>query len=121
MYDADEFTDQSSRFLTAELVREKILVATRQEVPYATAVMVDEWDEEDPDLIRILATILVEKSSQKAILIGKQGQFLKNIGTLAREEVEEVLGKKVFLQLHVKVAEDWRMSPRILHELEYSE
>jgi GTP-binding protein Era len=120
MYDPDEFTDQSSRFLSAELVREKILIATRQEVPHSTAVLVDDWEEED-GLIRISATILVEKASQRGILIGKQGQFLKNIGTQARGEIEGFLGKKVFLELHVKVAEGWRMSPRILHELEYSE
>lgn len=120
MYGEDEFTDQSSRFLSAELVREKILNATRQEVPHSTAVMVDDW-EEDGNLIRIDATIIVEKTSQRAILIGKQGQFIKNIGTQARQEIEQLLGKKVFLQLHVKVAEGWRMNPRVLHELEYSE
>lgn len=120
LYPDDEFTDQSSRFLAAELVREKILQATRDEVPHSVAVMVDEW-EEQANLTRIAATILVEKASQRAILIGKQGQFLKKIGTEARLEIEEFVGTKVFLQLHVKVSEDWRMSPRILHELEYSD
>jgi len=120
LYPEDEFTDQSSRFLAAELVREKILHATREEVPHSVAVLVDEWDEE-PGLTRIGATILVEKSSQRAILIGKQGQFLKKVGTEARLEIEEMLGTKVYLQLHVKVSEDWRMSPRILQELEYSD
>jgi GTP-binding protein Era len=120
LYPDDEFTDQSSRFLCAELVREKILQATHDEVPHSVAVMVDEWDEQ-PNLTRIAATILVEKPSQRAILIGKQGQFLKKIGTEARLEIEEVVGTKVFLQLHVKVSLDWRMSPRILQELEYSD
>jgi len=120
MYADDEFTDQSSRFLAAELVREKILQATREEVPHSVAVMVDEWEEEG-SLTRIGATILVERASQRAILIGKQGQFLKKIGTEARLEIEELVGKKVYLQLHVKVSEDWRMSPRILQELEYSD
>lgn len=120
MYPDDEFTDQSSRFLTGELVREKILHATREEIPHSVAVLVDEWEEEG-GLTRIGATILVEKVSQRAIIIGKQGQFLKKIGTEARVEIEELLGKKVFLQLHVKVSEDWRMSPRILQELEYSD
>jgi GTP-binding protein Era len=119
-YGDDEFTDQSSRFLAAELVREKILQATRQEVPHSVAVMVDIWEELD-DLVRISATILVEKASQRGIIIGKQGQFLKKVGTKAREEIEAFLGKKVFLDLHVKVEEDWRMSPRLLHELQYSE
>ncbi len=120
LYSEDEFTDQSSRFLTAELVREKILHAAREEVPHSVAVLVDDW-EEDGAMTRIGATILVEKASQRAIIIGKQGQFLKKIGTEARLEIEEMLGHKVFLQLHVKVSEDWRMSPRILHDLEYSD
>lgn len=120
IYPSDEFTDQSARFLSAELVREKILSATREEVPHAVAVMVDDWEDEG-DLARISATILVEKASQRAILIGKQGQFLKKVGTEARLEIEQLLGRRVFLQLHVKVSTDWRMNPRILHELEYSE
>src|SRR5262249_46066675 len=120
MFDEDEFTDQSSRFLAAELVREKILQATRQEIPHATAVLVEGW-EEDGDLIRINTTILVEKASQRAILIGKHGDFLKRIGTQARQEIETLLGKRVYLELFVKVREDWRMDPRVLRELEYSE
>ena len=120
-FDQDEFTDQSSRFLAAELVREKILIATRQEVPHSVAVMVDEWEEEENGMSRISATILVEKASQRGILIGKQGQFLKKIGELARTEIEAFLGHKVFLQLHVKVSEGWRMNPRVLHELEYTD
>ena len=120
MYSDDEFTDQSSRFLAAELIREQILQASRQEIPHAVAVMIDEWEEET-SLVRIAATILVEKSSQRAILTGKQGQFLKMIGTEARLEIEKMVGQKVFLQLHVRVSEDWRMSPRILQELEYSD
>jgi GTP-binding protein Era len=120
MFPEDEFTDQSSRFMSAELVREKILIATRQEVPYAVAVMVDEWDESG-ETLRIGASIFVEKASQRGILIGKQGQFLKNIGTQARLEIEELLGRKVHLELHVKVEADWRQNRRILHELEYAE
>ncbi len=114
----DEFTDQSSRVLAAELVREKILQATREEVPHSVAVLVDGWEEDETPL-RIEATILVEKASQRGILIGKGGQFLKNIGTKAREEIEKTLGQKVFLALHVKVSEGWRQNPRILAELEY--
>lgn len=122
LYPEDEYTDQSSRFLVAELIREKILNATRQEVPHATAVQVDEWSEdEESDLLRIGAQIIVEKASQRGILIGKQGQFLKAIGTEARKEIEELLGKRVFLQLNVKVRDDWRMNPRMLQELEYSD
>lgn len=119
-FEDDEYTDQSSRFLTAELVREKILKATRDEIPHAVAVMVDEWEESD-DFTRIMATILVEKSSQRGILIGKQGAFLKNVGTQARQEVEALLGHRIYLELHVKVSEGWRQNPRMLHELEYAE
>ena len=119
-YSEDEFTDQSSRFLAAELIREKILVATRQEIPHSVAVMMEEW-EEDGDLLRIGASILVERTSQRGILIGKQGSFLKKIGTESRLEIEELLGRRVHLDLHVRVSEDWRMNPRVLRELEYSE
>jgi len=118
LYPREQITDQSERFLSAELVREKILQATRQEVPHATAVLIDDWVEEDKRTV-IAATILVEKASQRAILIGKQGQFIKKIGMEAREEIEKVYGRSIRLDLHVKVAEDWRMSRRILHELEY--
>ena len=119
-FDADDYTDQSSRFIAAEFVREKILIATKQEVPHAVAVMVDSWEEEE-NLIRIGASIYVEKASQRAILIGKQGQFIKKIGTEARTEIEALLGEKVFLELQVRVKEDWRMNPRMLQELEYAE
>lgn len=121
-YDPDDYTDQSSRFIAAEFVREKILIATKQEVPHAVAVLVDSWEEEDEEgLVRISASIFVEKASQRAILIGKQGQFVKKIGTEARQEIEELLGRKIFLELHVRVREDWRMNPRMLQELEYAE
>ncbi len=119
-YDPDDYTDQSSRFIAGEFVREKILIATRQEVPHAVAVLVDSWEEEE-GLIRISASIFVEKASQRAILIGKQGQFIKKVGTEARQEIEELLGQKIFLELHVRVREDWRMNPRMLQELEYAE
>lgn len=121
LYPEDEFTDQSSRFMASELVREKILQATRQEVPYSVAVMVNEWREEEDGILLINADILVEKASQRGILIGKQGQFLKKIGTDARLEIEELLERKVYLQLHVRVSEGWRQNRRILNELEYSE
>ena len=120
LYPDDELTDQSSRFLAAELVREKILLATRQEVPHSVAVLVDDWEQQN-DLLRISATIMVEKASQRGILIGRQGQFLKAIGTRARPEIEKLLGARVFLELHVRVEEGWRMNPRLLHELEYSD
>ncbi|MEI7578198.1 MAG: GTPase Era [Armatimonadota bacterium] len=117
-YPEDEFTDQSARFLAAEYVREKILIKTRQEVPHATAVVVESWEDEG-NLTRISATIIVDKTSQRPIMLGKAGAFIKEIGTQARVELEEMLGNKVFLELHVKVQEGWRQNPRILHELEY--
>jgi GTP-binding protein Era len=121
MFPTDEYTDQSLRFMAAEIIREKVLVATRQEVPHATAVVVEQWEEEETGLVRIEATIVVEKQGQKGILIGKQGSFLKTVGTAARLELQILLEKPVYLQLYVKVREDWRMNPRMLHELEYTE
>ncbi|MFY9234826.1 MAG: GTPase Era [Fimbriimonadaceae bacterium] len=120
LYPEDEYTDQSSRFMVAELIREKVLRDSRQEVPHSTAVVVDEWDETDGKLI-ISATVYVEKASQRGILIGKQGQFVKKIGTDARAEIEELLQRQVHLDLHIKVREDWRMNPRMLVEMEYTD
>jgi GTPase len=119
IYEADEFTDQSSRFLAGELVREKILIASRQEIPHSTAVTIEQWSEEENGVLHIAAEIIVERSSQKAIVIGKSGAFLKKVGIQARAEIEAMLERKIFLELHVKVEEGWRMNPRILHELEY--
>ncbi|MGH9612696.1 MAG: GTPase Era, partial [Bryobacteraceae bacterium] len=98
----DYLTDQPERFLAAELIREKILHNTRQEVPHSTAVTIDSW-EESPRLVRIAATILLERPGQKAIVIGTKGAGLKKIGTLARQEMEARFGRKVFLELFVKV------------------
>ena len=113
LYPEDHLTDQPERFLIAELVREKILHHTRQEVPHAVAVMIDEW-EDVGDLLRIAATIYVERAGQKAILIGAGGSLLKKIGTLAREDIEAQTGKKVFLKTFVKVRPNWREDPEFL-------
>ncbi len=119
LYPEDEVTDQPMRWLAGELIREKALRLTREEVPHALAVLVEEWqEEEDRDLVRISAVFYVERDGQKAILIGKQGAMLKRIGTEARLEIEDLIGKKVFLELFVKVKTDWRENPRILHDLE---
>ncbi|HLO99829.1 MAG TPA: GTPase Era [Fimbriimonas sp.] len=118
-YPEDEYTDQTARFLAAEYLREKILIKTRQEVPHATAVIVETWTEREDGLVEIAATIMVDKASQRAIMLGKSGNFIKEIGTEARIDLEEMLGRKVFLQVHVKVQEGWRQNPRILHELDY--
>jgi GTP-binding protein Era len=114
----DHITDQPERFLAAELVREKVLAATRQEVPHSVAVSVDRW-EETPTLTRIYATIRVERPGQKAIVIGTKGAMLKRIGTLARVEMERLFGVKVYLGLHVRVQPDWREQPAFLNALDW--
>jgi len=120
LYPEDEYTDQPMRFLASEIIREQVLKHTREEVPHATAVVIDEWTEE-AGLVRISASIVVEKQGQKAILIGKGGQFVKMVGTAARLEIQTLIERSVFLELFVKVRDDWRMNPRMLHELEYTE
>ncbi|MBI3470554.1 MAG: GTPase Era, partial [Candidatus Solibacter usitatus] len=114
----DHFTDQPERFLAAELIREKIIHETRQEVPHSVAVAIDKW-EESPRLTRIFATILVEKDGQKGILIGKKGRLLKIVGTLARREMELLLDRKIFLELYVKVRPKWRENPAFLNLLDW--
>ena len=117
-YDLETLTDQPQRLLAAEIIREKIFMLTRQEIPYASAVVVEEFYEDpEKDLIHIQATVYVEKDSQKGIIIGKGGQMLKKIGTLAREELEFLLGKKVHLQLWVKVLKGWRKEEKLLRRL----
>jgi GTP-binding protein Era len=119
-YDTDAYTTQPERFLAAEIVREKLLHHTEQELPYSTAVTIDKWQEEEgDDLIRIFATIFVERDSQKKIVIGRGGSVIKQIGTEARQELETILGARVFLQTHVKVHPNWREDERFLGELEW--
>jgi GTP-binding protein Era len=114
----DHITDQPDRFLAAEIVREKILQATQEEVPHSVAVAVDSW-EDTPTLIRIYATIYVERAGQKGIVIGAGGAMLKNIGTLARQEMERLFGNHVYLDLHVKVQPRWREKPAFLAALDW--
>jgi GTP-binding protein Era len=114
----DQVTDQPERFLVAELIREQVLLLTGQEVPYATTVMIDQF-EESPKLTRIAATIYCEREGQKAILIGKQGSSLKKIGTGARLQIEKVLNTKVFLELYVKVKSGWRDSRSFVEETDW--
>ncbi len=118
MFPEDHLTDQPSRFLAAEILREKILHHTQQEVPHAVAVMVDTWVE-TPTLLKIAATIYVEKAGQKAILIGAGGAGLKKIGTLARYEMEKAFDRKVFLQTFVKVKPNWRQDPEFLASIDW--
>ncbi|MBC7925807.1 MAG: GTPase Era [Bryobacteraceae bacterium] len=114
----DQVTDQPERYLAAELIREKILRATHQEVPHSIAVFIDHW-EETPKTTRIAATIYVERAGQKGIIIGTGGQMLRQIGTEAREDIEEMLGTHAFLELFVKVKENWRENPLFLSQLDW--
>ena len=114
----DHITDQPARFLAAELIREKILQATRQEIPHSTTVMVDKWDE-TPQILRIYATIFVERDGQKAIIIGAKGAMLKRIGTQAREEMEKLFDTHIHLDLHIKVEPGWREKHAFLNSLDW--
>ena len=119
----EQFTDQPERFLVAELIRERILLETGEEVPYASAVVVERFEEPEPDqrspLTRISAVIYCERTGQKAILIGKGGTKLKSIGSAARKEIESLLGTRVFLELHVIVEENWRESRYFVDSLDW--
>lgn len=117
-YDEDVVTDQSMRTLAAELIREKILQQTYEEVPHSVAVEIEQF-QETKKMTKIGAVVLVEKESQKGILIGKQGERLKIVGTAARQDMERLFGMKVFLQLWVKVRESWREDEQTLAELGY--
>lgn len=114
----DYVTDQPERFLASELIREKILLLTGQEVPHSVAVMVDHW-EETPRITRIYATIRVEREGQKRIVIGAGGAILQKIGSLARQEMERLFGVKIYLDLHVRVQPDWRRQPAFLNALDW--
>ncbi len=114
----DMYTDQPERFLAGEIIREKLIRRTRQELPYAIAVLIDQFEEKD-ELTRIAATVVVEKESQKPIVIGAGGALLKQIGTEARLELEKLFPPKVFLELYVKVAPHWRDDRALVSELDY--
>jgi GTPase len=114
----DQVTDQPERFLASEIVREKAIQLTYHEVPHALRVMIDKF-EETPKILRIEATLNVERDSQKKILIGKKGEMLKKVGTEARKELETLLGTKIYLGLFVKVAPGWRDNPQQVRELDW--
>jgi GTPase len=117
-FDKDELTDKPERFFASEIIREKIFLNYKMEIPYATEVVIEEFREEE-HIIRIQATILVERDSQKGILIGRKGSSLKKIGTDARKDMEVFFAKKVFLELFVKVSKDWRKKDSVLKRLGY--
>lgn len=118
-YPADQVTDHPERFVVSELIREKIFVLTREEVPHSVAVEIESMKQKDEDHVHIEATIIVERPTQKGIMIGKGGSMLKKIGTLARQDIEHLLGSKVYLQLWVKVQPNWRDKSTLLKSYGY--
>ncbi|MFS8651281.1 MAG: GTPase Era [Caldibacillus sp.] len=120
-YPDEQITDHPERFIIAELIREKILHLTREEIPHSVAVVIDKITTMESGTVHVMATIIVERPSQKGIIIGKQGRMLKEIGKLARVEIELLLGSKVFLELWVKVQKDWRDKASLIREFGYRE
>jgi GTP-binding protein Era len=122
-YPDDQITDHPERFIISELIREKVLMLTKEEVPHSVMCLIEymEYDDKNPRLINIHASIIVERPSQKGIIIGKGGQMIKEIGTLARKDILYLLGNKVFLDLHVKVIKDWRNKDFHLRNFGYQE
>jgi GTP-binding protein Era len=122
-YPDDYLTDQPERFFAAEIIREKLLHATHAEIPFSSAVVVDRFEEPDPvadrrkSVLKLYCTIVVDRESQKAIVVGKGGEKIKTIGTAAREELERFFSTRVFLDLHVRVRGDWREDDRVLGEI----
>lgn len=121
LYGPEVLTDRSQRFLAGELVREQLFLRLKQELPYATAVMVDNWDEREKGDVVIDASIVVDRESQKAIVVGKGGAMIRDVGMAARKEITELVGKPVHLRLNVRVEEGWTTSPQGLAELGYGE
>lgn len=117
IFDEDEMTDQPLRMLVAEMVREKILLTTGEELPYVTAVVTEKFDETESGVTKIYCAIYVERNSQKGIIIGKGGAKLKEIGEKARRDIENLMGRKIYLQLFVKVVKDWRNQEKNLDEM----
>lgn len=117
LYPEDQYTNATERFQAEEFIREQVMLDTFEEVPHSVAVLVDRWEERENGVIYVAATIYVERQGQKGILVGKGGGMLKKIGEDARKEIEAMLGTRVFLELWVKVKEDWRKNPGVLREL----
>ena len=115
-YPSDQISDQKERSIASEMIREKVILLTEEELPYSTAVVIDRF-EEGEKLYRIFASIYVERDSQKGIVIGKGGEKLKEVGTAARKELESFFGRKIFIELHVKVKKHWRDNDDTLRTL----
>jgi GTP-binding protein Era len=118
-YPQDYLTDQPERFMAAEMVREKLLQFTHAEIPFSSAVIIDRFEEPETEggLLRLFCTIVVDRESQKPIIVGKGGEMIKKIGIAAREDLERFFSTRVFLDLHVRVKTDWREDERVLHDL----
>jgi GTP-binding protein Era len=124
LYPLDYLTDQPERVLAAEIVREKLLQFTHAEIPFASAVIVDRFEEpaaegdgDAPPILRLYCTVVVDRESQKPIVVGRGGEMIKRIGTAARQELEEFFGVRVFLDLHVRVRAEWREDDRVLGQI----
>jgi len=120
-YPEDMVTDQPEKFIISEFVREKILQLTREEIPHSVAVEIEQMERRDTGTVYVGAAIYVERDSQKGIIIGKRGAMLREIGARARQDIEEMLGSKIYLELFVKVREDWRNKESMLRSLGYRE
>ncbi len=120
-YPKDQVTDHPERFIVSEFIREKVLHETREEIPHSVAVDIEKMERDENGVIHIMAVIVVERKSQKGIVIGKGGSMLKTVGTNARKDIEKLLGSKVFLEIWVKVKENWRNKPFHLNELGFRE
>ncbi|MCT2343273.1 MULTISPECIES: GTPase Era [Niallia] len=120
-YPADQVTDHPERFIVSELIREKALHLTREEIPHSLAVVIEKMEKKQNDVVHVMATIVVERDSQKGIIIGKQGGMLKEVGKRARTDIENLLGNKVFLELWVKVQKDWRNKMTQLRDFGFRE
>jgi GTP-binding protein Era len=121
IYGPDVLTDRTERFLAGELIREQLFLRLNQELPYSTAVMVDNWNEREKGDAVIDASIIVDRESQKAIVVGKRGAMIRDVGTAARKEISDFLRRPVHLRLNVRVEEGWTTSPADLAELGYGE
>lgn len=120
LYSEDDLSNRPLRFICAEIIRESLTILTHQEIPYSSAVTIEEFVEpKEPEVVRIRATIHVERESQKGIVIGKGGSMLKAIGSMARQEIEKLMGRKVYLELFVKVSEDWTRTEKGLKKVGY--
>ena len=117
LYPPDYLTDQPERFFAGEIVREKLLQFTRDEIPFSTAVIVERFDEQDRALLKLYCTIVVDRESQKPIVVGRGGEMIKRIGAAARQDLERFFGTRVFLDLHVRVKAEWREDEHLLKEL----